>query len=540
VAVDTGGNLYITELASRIRKVNSQGIISTIAGTDQLGDTGDGGLAINAGLIAPSGIAVDQSGVIYFAESAGSSRIRRIGTDGIITTIAGGNGNGYSGDGGPATAAKLNSPAGIALDPAGNLYIADSLNNRVREITPSGIIQTIAGTGVPTFTGDQGPASLATLNGPLSVAADVFGNVYVGDSYNSRVRKIDSSLTITTYAGNGNWDNREDGAQAGGAMLYQPRDVVVDAAHNVYFSTGDELVFTIAPNGALTSLVGNHPQGFAGDGDPVSQALFSFPGALALDSAGNLYIADNTNANPESSRIRKIDANGIVTTIVGNGMAPGSSNGDGGPALNASLGGVNGLTFDAKGNMYLSDGSSNSIRQVSPEGTITTFASLPILTGGLNGRLSVDAAGNVYSTVFAPDPVTGSITGYLTRFSPNGMTTVLLSNHGGFGKTVSDSQGNLYVPSEDGSVVLRLSPSGVQTPVAGTGQVGFSGDGGPATLAQLAVPSAVALDSLGNLYIADLANNRIREVILNPASGRSQLGLPDRHYPPKPGPPRTE
>ncbi|MSV36087.1 MAG: hypothetical protein EXQ47_10910 [Bryobacterales bacterium] len=518
LALDAGGSLYFTDGFSRIRKVNSQGIIATIAGNGNPGNTGDGGPAINATLLAPSGIAVDQNGVIYFAESKGSSRIRRIGTDGIINTIAGGNGDGYSGDDGPALAAMLNSPDGIALDRAGDLYVADSLNNRVREITPAGTIRTLAGTGVPTFTGDQGPASLATLCSPLSVATDAFGKVYVGDSYNYRVRKIDSAQTITTYAGNGKWNNLDDGAQARGAVLSLTQDVVVDAAGNVYFSTGDNRVFKITPNGVLTPLVGNHPAGFAGDGGPISQALFTYPGALALDSEGNLYIADNTNSNAGNARIRKVDSNGNVTTVVGNGTVPASGNGDGGLAVNASLGWVNGITFDARGNLYLSDSNnySNSIRQVSPGGTITTFA---ISSRGLNGQLTVDAAGNVYSTVFAPDPVTGFIGGNLTRFSPDGTATVILRNHNGFGKAAFDAQGNLYVPSGDGSVVLRLSPSGPQTLVAGTSQVGFSGDEGPATLAKLAVPNALALDTAGNLYIADLANNRIRKVFLNPASG---------------------
>jgi NHL repeat-containing protein len=517
LALDTRGNLYLTDGFSRIRKVDAQGIITTIAGNGLVGDTGDGGPAVNAALFFPSGIAVDQNGVIYFTESGGSSRIRRIGTDGIIATIAGGNGDSYSGDGGPAVAAALNSPAGIALGPAGDLYIADSLNNRIRQITPAGIIHTLAGTGVPTFTGDQGPASFASLSSPLSVASDAFGNVYLGDSYNYRVRKIDSSRTIATYAGNGKWNNLEDGAQARGAVLSLTTDVVVDGAGTVYFLTGDNRVFKIAPDGTLTTLVGNHPQGFAGDGGPVSRALFTYPWALALDREGNLYIADNTSTTTGSARVRKVDSNGIVTTVAGNGTAPGSGNGDGGAAVNASLGWVAGLTFDAKGNMYLTD--DNRIRQVSPEGTITTFATVPITVGGLNGRLAVDAAGNVYSTVFAPDPITGFNTGNLTRFSRDGTTMVLLRNHFGFGKTAFDSQGNLYVPSGDGSIVFRLSSGGAQTLVAGTGRGGFSGDDGPATLAQLWVPTALAVDTAGNLYIADLANNRIRKVFLNPASG---------------------
>jgi len=250
VAVDTNGNLYIAD-SNRILKVNAQGIISTVAGNGQCCDTTDGVSATSVAVPFPSGVAVDQQGVIYIAQTL-TSRIRRVGTDGIITTIAGG-----FGDGGPATAAMLYAPNGIALDGSGNLYIADLLNNRVRRVSPDGIIRTVAGTGVANFTGDQGPASLASINEPTGIAVDFSGDVYFGDSINYRVRKIDPLGTITTYAGNGNWNFAGEGGQARPAVLNNPLSVLVDPAGNVFLSdTNNNRVRRIAPDGVITTVAG--------------------------------------------------------------------------------------------------------------------------------------------------------------------------------------------------------------------------------------------------------------------------------------------
>lgn len=250
LAVDTKGNVYIADtLNYRIRKVTPQGIISTVAGNGRSGETGDNGPAINAALFGPTGVAADSNGVIYFTEGSHSSRIRRVDTDGVISTVAG-NGAGYSGDGGPATAAMLRTPNAIALDSSGDIYVCDMLNHRLREITPDGIIRTIAGTGVASFTGDEGPATLATLAFPIGIAIDVSGNMYFGDALNLRVRKIDPAGTISTYAGSGDYGFLGDGGQARDAVLNSPWDVLVDPSGMFIF-----------PIRATTAFAGSPPTG---------------------------------------------------------------------------------------------------------------------------------------------------------------------------------------------------------------------------------------------------------------------------------------
>jgi sugar lactone lactonase YvrE len=292
--------------------------------------------------------------------------------------------------------------------------------------------------------------------------------------------------------------------------------VLVDPAGNVFLSdTNNNRVRRIAPDGVITTVAGGSAGGFAGDGGPAMQALLNKPRGLALDSTGNLFIADSGNA-----RVRRVDPGGTITTFAGNGASPTNGNGDGGPAASASLYSVTDIAFDTRGNLYIADAFAGNIRQVSPGGTITTFA------GGLSSprALAVDAVGNVYTSEFF-FRLTGPAGAAVVRISPNGASTALLTNTNGFGKMAFDSQGNVYVPDISAGTLIRVSPSGAQTVVAGTGQAGFAGDEGPATLAQLSLPTGVALDSAGNLYIADSGNNRIRKVFLNPASGLLQPTL---------------
>ncbi len=451
----------------------------------------------------PSGLAVDSRGVLFIVED---SRIRRVGANGIITTVAGGADYGYSGDGGPAVLARLYAPNGIAVDGAGNLFIADLLNQRIRKVSTDGVIRTVVGTGVSNFTGDGGPASFATLSEPTGIAVDPFGNVYVGDSANYRVRKIDPAGKINTYAGNGNFGFAGEGIQAREAVFNSPSELVVDPAGNIYVADSrNHRVRKIAPDGVITTVAGGSARGFAGDGGPGTQALLSSPGTLAVDGVGNLYIADGGNA-----RVRKVDTNGIISTFAGGG-SPLSGNGDGGPAVDASFRSVSDITFDTKGNLYVLDAFATAIRRVSPSGTITTVVNglIPVPVG-----IAVDATGNIYVSQRPQAGDRGS-GGGVFRISPGEQTFSKVGDFL-FPRTV-DAQGNLYVPSSN--QVFRLTPDGTQTVVAGSGQIGFSGDDGPATQAALNGPVAVALDAAGNLYITDQGNNRIRKVFLNSASG---------------------
>jgi len=234
VAVDGFGNIYITDtIDNRIRKVDTNGIITAVAGTNSSGFSGDGGLAVNSKLHSPQGIAVDAWGNLYFADWL-NYRIRKISTNGIITTVAGTNGSGFAGDGGLAVNAKLNLPGGVAVDGSGNLFIADTGNNRIRKVDTNGFITTLAGTNTAAFSGDGGAATNASLNQPNGVAVDDYGDVFICDRSNNRIRMVDASGNITTVAGNGGTGNAGDGGLAANANLYQPLGVEVDYYGNIY------------------------------------------------------------------------------------------------------------------------------------------------------------------------------------------------------------------------------------------------------------------------------------------------------------------
>ncbi|HEY7392086.1 MAG TPA: hypothetical protein VH640_26445, partial [Bryobacteraceae bacterium] len=293
VAVDTAGYLYIVDGGNRrIRKVNAAGTITTVAGGGSA--IGDGGPATGA-QIFPGGAAVDSAGNLYFAQGA---TIRKVNPAGIISTIAGSGNIAYGGDGGPATAAGFNA-SGVAVDGAGNLYIADSLNSRIRKISPSGIISTVAGNGLPGFSGDGGPATSASLYLPQGLAADNAGNLYFAD--NSRIRKVDTTGIITTVAGNGSPIGLGEGAPATSTGMV-PVWVAVDSAGNLYVvDDATNRIRKVTTGGAITTVAGNGMAGFSGDGGPATSASLNAPSSVAVDSAGNIYIADLNN-----NRIRKV------------------------------------------------------------------------------------------------------------------------------------------------------------------------------------------------------------------------------------------
>ena len=276
----------------------STGIITTIAGTGTEGYSGDGGQATSAQLNTPMAIALDAAGNVYIADSQ-NSRIRKITVStGVITTIAGTGTAGYSGDGGPSTSAQINYPLGVTFDSAGNLYIADTQNNVVREVAAStGIITTVAGNSFSGYSGDGGPATSAQLWGPESIAFDSSGNLYIADSYNQVIREVNhSSGTISTIAGNRTAGYTGDNGPATSAELNYPYAISVDATGNVYISDYANFVIRmVSPTGIITTVAGNGTSGFSGDGGPATSAQLSYPHGVALDSAGNLYIGDCGN-----------------------------------------------------------------------------------------------------------------------------------------------------------------------------------------------------------------------------------------------------
>jgi sugar lactone lactonase YvrE len=333
----------------------------------------------------------------------------------IINTLAGTGISGFSGDGGPATAAEIKNVNGIAVDGSGNIYIGDDYNYRLRKIDPSGIISTIAGNGTSGFSGDGGQATAAELSGAGGIAFDGAGNIYLCDGIN-RIRRISNSGIITTFAGNGTTGYSGDGGQATNAELWDPREITFDGSGNLYVADeGNTRVRKISTSGIITSIAGNGLQGYSGDGGQATAAEFWVLSDIKLDASGNIYIVDSGN-----HRIRVINSLGIVTTIAGNGTA--GYSGDGGQATAAELGWLDNMAIDHSGNIYITDWSNSVVREVNASGIITTFA--------------------------------------------------------------------------------------------GTGIGGFSGDGGPATAAKLNSPSGLAVDLSGNIYIGDINNNRVRVISL--------------------------
>jgi sugar lactone lactonase YvrE len=298
----------------------------------------------------------------------------------IITTYAGSGSLGYLGDGGPATDATLNYPSDVCLDPAGNLYIADFYNNVVRKVSPAGIITTVAGTGYGagsagggSFGGDGGPATDALLNGPYAVAVDAAGNVLFADGYNHNVRKISPSGTITNFAGNHTAGYSGDGGQATAAALNNPVGLAIDKTGNVYIADDhNHVVRKVTPAGIISTFAGNDTLGYSGDGGPATAAEMNNPIGLAIDSTGNLFIADDINNN-----IRMVNPAGIISTYVATDTARGYS-GDGGPATAAHLFLPRHIGCDRYGNLYISDLANNVIRMVAATGshTISTFAGI--------------------------------------------------------------------------------------------------------------------------------------------------------------------
>ena len=528
VAVDGAGNLYIADASNNgIRKVDSTGTITTIAGTGELGFSGDGGPAVEAELYDPAGVAVDSAGNLYIADS-GNQRIRKIDSTGTITTIAGTGELGFSGDGGPAVEAELRSPRGVAVDSAGNLYIADSRNRRIRKVDSTGTITTIAGTGELGFSGDGGPAVEAELHSPHSVAVDSAGNVYITDSSDRRIRKVDSTGTITTIAGTGEFGFSGDGGPAVEAELYDPLGVAVDSAGNVYIADyRNRRIRKVDSTGTITTIAGTGEFGFSGDGGPAVEAELRSPYGVAVDSAGNVYIADVSD-----QRIRKVDSTGTITTIAGTGEC--CFSGDGGPAVEAELRNPYGVGVDSAGNLYIADSGNQRIRKIDSTGTITTIAGtgeccfVSTDDGGpaAAARLAfpygvaVDSAGNLYIADSSNDRIrkvdsTGTITTIAGTgelgFSGDGGPAVEAELYYPYGVAV-DSAGNLYIADSGNQRIRKVDSTGTITTIAGTGRSGFSGDGGPAVEAELRTPRSVAVDSAGNVYIADVRDRRIRKV----------------------------
>ena len=501
--------------------------ISTVAGCG----IGDDSLATKAELVGPVGVAVDMSGNTYIVDG-GSYRVRKVNASGIITTFAGTGVYGYTGDGGPATAAKLGVLYGITVDRHNNVFVVDNSNNCIRKIDPSGIISTVCGDGTAGYSGDGGPATAAQLQSPIDIVADTIGNLYFTDWANYVARKIDTAGIITTVVGDGALGSTGAGGPATDAELGGPFRITIDKNGNLYVAeVFYQYICKVDPSGILTIIggTGAYGAGTDGDGGMATAAIMTSPCGLAVDTSGHLYFSDIGN-----DRIRMINLNtGIVSAYAASGIA--GYSGDGGLAIAGEITTPEGLACDAAGNLLICDADNNRVRKVITSGIITTFAGQNGLFGEgypatnaemcIPTNLASDAAGNIYiadyynNRIRKLDAATGIITtvagsgiaGYDDGFSGDGGPATLAHIYNPIAVAV-DNAGNMYIADENNQRIRVVSAAGIISTLTGDGTAAFLGNNAPALGAELNTPTGIAVDNSGNIFIADQQNNRIRVV----------------------------
>jgi uncharacterized protein (TIGR03437 family) len=463
-------------------------IIQTVAGNGTQGFSGDGGSATSASLFLPdlnvsfaaTGVVVDASGDLFIVDT-GNARIREISASGIITTVAGNGCCGYSGDGQQATTAALTYPQGVAVDASGNIYIADTGNNVIRKVSAGGVITTIAGRfGTVGFYGDGGPAAAALLYAPAGVAVDGSGNLFIADTVNNVIRKVTaSSGNISTVAGNSTQGFAGDGAAATSAELYLPTGVVVDASGNLFIADrGNNRIRKVSTTGTITTIAGNGTGVSSGDGGAATAAGLASPTSIALDASGNILIAV-----PLNSRIREISAGGTITTVAGDGVA--GFYGDGGLPTNALLNHPAGVAVDASGNIFIADTGNNRIREVS-----ASTAPPPSINSG--GIVAVDST----VTTIQPGEFVSIYGTNLGPASPATWTGVFVTSLGGTSVMIDGNPA--YLTYAGPTQINAQAPNDTNTtPHTVTVAVTTTGGGtttSTVTLAQFA-PSFLLFDS---------------------------------------------
>ncbi|HYG77623.1 MAG TPA: hypothetical protein VEK08_21640 [Planctomycetota bacterium] len=542
VAVNAVGEVFVSDSGHhQVLKINpTTGRITVVAGNGTRSYFGDGLPAPSAGLDSPGGLAFDALGNLYIVDR-GNFVVRKVDAlSGVISTVAG---NGLFtgevvgtnppaplGDSGPALSATFSTMGDITVNAAGEIIVADSGNDCVRKFSVGGNIATIAGSpGNGGFSGDgaAGGALTAQLSNPTGVVLDSSGNLYIADSGNRRVRKLDSGNTLSTVAGSGGGGNgfSGDGAAATAAQIGSLGGLAIDSAGNLLVTCQGanriRKVLLASPGVEIVTIAGNGGT-VIGDLGPATGATLAAPRDVAIDSAGNIFIYDVNNG-----RIRRIDAaTGFIDTVIGTGLR--GFIGDRGPNQNGVLVSPEGAAFDANGNLYIADTGNNAVRKVAPDGTITTFAGNgtgnglgdggPATLASLSAPSDVVVSGNTlfiadtgHDRIRAVDLATGVISTYVTI---NGPVSIVV-----------DAAGALYVAH--GNVIEKVAPDKTITPFAGANPINNAtnpnGDGLPADNARLRSPSGLAFGPAGELYIADTGNDLIRVISAPPALLTSTL-----------------
>jgi sugar lactone lactonase YvrE len=533
LATDPFGNVLVADSGNHlIRKMSPEGLVTTLAGMALTAGSIDGTNS-TARFFSPQGVAADSAGNVYVADT-GNHTIRKISTAGVVTTLAGSPGKSGITDGAGSTA-RFNAPWGLAVDIAGNIYVTDSGNNTIRKIAPDGMVTTLGGCAACPAGSADGTGSAARFSNPNGIGVDGNGNVYVADEYNNTIRKISPGGVVTTLAGQipPDYSGNPDGTGPKALFSY-PNAVAADSVGNIYVADGDNnTIRRITPNGTVTTLAGLAGQSGSTDGAGIT-ARFDEPGGIAVDNQGIIYVTDTGNQT-----IRKITTDGMVTTLAGNAGYSGYADGI---YTNAQFDYPQSLVLDSSGIIYVADTWNNTIRRVTPDGIVTTFAGKAGYSGSVDGvgtnalfssptGITVDGEGNLY--------VADLDYAVIRKITPDGVVTTLAGcaacPYGAFDGTGSnatftapwgiavDNAGNLFVSDYGNFTIRRVTPDGVVTTVAGLAGATGSDDGTGNTVrfggsyfteffgTEYIGPRGLAFDSLGNLYVADSFNSTIRK-----------------------------